>query len=233
VEGLPPLPPRLRMGVPAYAHPLLAPVEWSELARPNVPLDWVVVNVWNGPGTRPDPAVRDAVTALRDAGVRLLGYLDPGFGRRPHAELLADAGRFRAWYRVDGYFLDQAASGASALGYYRALTDTLRAEGGSPLVLSPGIHPYPGYVELADQLVTFDGPWSVYRWAQLPDWVDAYPAERFCHLVHGVPVQHLETVLRMARWQGAGTVFITDRTGCDPWAGLPSYWHAELTMLYR
>jgi hypothetical protein len=50
-----------------------------------------------------------------------------------------------------------------------------------------------------------------------------------------VPGRHLDTALRIARWQGAGTVFVTDRSdrgGADPWAGLPGYWH-ELVRKHR
>ena len=34
------------------------------------------------------------------------------------------------------------------------------------IVLGHGSHPYPGDAENADQLVTFSGPWSDYRWSQ-------------------------------------------------------------------
>ena len=42
----------LGVGVPGYAHPLLAPVEWGELTRPGTPLHWAVLNVADGPGAR-------------------------------------------------------------------------------------------------------------------------------------------------------------------------------------
>lgn len=226
-------PPRVRLGVPAYGHPLLAKAEWAELARPGTPLAWVVVNVAEGAGVRPDPAVRQATAAVRAAGAHVLGYLDTGFGHRPVDELMSDAGRYAGWYQVRGFFLDQVATSAGALGYYRAAAGALRGLGNGPVVLNPGAHPCPEYAELADQVVTFDGSWSDYRQTQVPDWVDAYPAQRFCHLVHGVPVQHVETVLRLARWQGAGTVYVTDRGAEDPWIGLPSYWRREVAMAYR
>ena len=56
------------------------------------------------------------------------------------------------------------------------------------------------------------------------------------HLVHGLPATHLDQALRIARWQGAGTVCVTDRTdrdGADPWAGLASYWHEAVTKGVR
>lgn len=61
---------QLGFGVPGYAHPLLAPTEWAELARPGTPLHWAVLNIDNGPGARPDPHCLEAagLPATRGSG---------------------------------------------------------------------------------------------------------------------------------------------------------------------
>ncbi|MEL5957082.1 spherulation-specific family 4 protein [Streptomyces sp. CLV115] len=246
---------QLGFGVPGYAHPLLAPTEWAELARPGTPLHWAVLNIDDGPGTRPDPHCLEAAGRLRNAreravhgedprdsaraaGGRLLGHLDLAFGSRPFGELIADAQSFLDWYRVDGFYLGRCPAGRPELPAVRRLTATLATllehgeppygEGGGQLVLGLGTHPHPGYAEAADQLVTFCGPWTDYRWSQVAEWTASYPPERFAHFVHGVPRTHLDEAMRIARWQGAGTIFFTDRDGrqgqTDPFAALPSYW---------
>jgi hypothetical protein len=250
-----PVPSRTGFGVPAFAHPLVAPAEWAELARPGAPLHWAAFDVARGPGTRADPLYVEALGRVRENRVPLLGLLDAAHGERPFGELVADASHYLDWYQVDGFYLDRAPTRRSGTLECRRVVTTLRAllddEGGDGsgqgrdgggdghggrIVLAPGTHPHPGYAELADQLVTFNGPWTRYRWSEAPEWTAAYPPSRFAHLVHGLSASHLDTALRIARWQGAGTVCLTDRTdrdGADPWAALPGYWHEAVRKVSR
>ncbi|MEU2586801.1 spherulation-specific family 4 protein [Streptomyces avermitilis] len=219
----------LGFGIPGYAHPLVAPMEWGELTRPGTPLHWVVLNVSGGPGTRPDPHCLEAVGRLRNAGVRVLGHLDTTYGVRTFGELISDAHRYLDWYQAEGFFLNRCPTERAALPEVRRTVATLRGLlGDSHIVLGHGSHPFPGYAESADQLVTFSGPWSDYRWSQVAEWTADHPPERFCHFVHGVPLGHLDEALRIARWQGASTIYFTDRTDRggrdDPWETMPGYW---------
>lgn len=237
----------LGVGVPGYAHPMLAPVEWAELTKLGASLHWAVLKVAvgsGGPGARPDPYCLAAAVRLRDAGVRVLGHLDMRLGTRTFGELVADAHRFLDWYGVEGFYLDRAPVDRAGLPETRRVLTTLRAldlrqisaHHRTLLVLGHGMHPYPGYAEAADQLVTFCGAWPEYRWSQAAEWTADHPSDRFCHLVHGVPRPHLAQALRIARWQGAGTVYLTDRTtrdGVDPWAALPGFWDDIISRIGR
>ncbi|MFI2375985.1 spherulation-specific family 4 protein [Streptomyces sp. NPDC018964] len=222
---------RTDIGVPGLAHPLVAPTEWRELARRGTPLHWVTLDVADGPGIRPDPHCLEAVGRLRDAGVRVLGRLDTAHGTRAFGEVISDAHRFIDWYQVDGFLLDRCPADRAALPGIRRTITALRALHDAHVVLGHGTHPYPGYAEHADQLVTFSGPWSDYRWSQVAEWTADHPPERFCHFVHGVPRPHLDEALRVARWQGAATIYFTDythprghRARTAPWEPLPGYW---------
>lgn len=248
---------RLRLALPGLAHPLLAPGEWAQPLRRDAAVHWVVLDVDNGPGLRPDPHCLEAAGRLKNEGRRraahipaappaalLLGRLDLAHGARTPRALLAQARRHHAWYRVDGFLLDRCPAGLDALPAVARLTTALRAlSPGAPshLVLGHGAPPHPGYAELAEQLVTFAGPWGSYRWSQAPQWTAELPPERFCHLVHSVPSTHLDEALRLARWQGAGTVLLTDRApgpGQDPqealgtgvFETLPGYWDALVSL---
>jgi Spherulation-specific family 4 len=221
---------RLGVGVPGYAHPLVAPVEWAELTRPGTPLHWAVLNVADGPGSRPDPHCLEAAGKLRNGGIRVLGHLDLARGTRTFGEIVSDAHHYLDWYRVDGFLLDRCPVERAELPQVRRVTATLEAVlDGGHLVLGHGSHPYPGYAEAADQLVTFSGSWADYRWSQAAEWTADYPPERFAHFVYGVPRTHLEEAMRIARWQGAGTIFFTDRHGKGrgqngAFDALPGYW---------
>ncbi|MFI2430823.1 spherulation-specific family 4 protein [Streptomyces sp. NPDC018693] len=215
------------LGMPGLAHPLLAPAEWGELARPGAPLHWVVLNVADGPGARPDPHCLEAAGRLRSVGVRVLGHLDAA--HRARADLLSEAHRYTDWYQVDGFLLDRCPDTGDALPEVRRTVAALRGlRDESHIVLGHGTHPHPGYAETCDQLVTFCGAWADYRWSQVAEWTADHPPERFCHFVHGVPRPHLDEALRIARWQGAATIWFTDRSDgggrVDPWETMPGYW---------
>jgi hypothetical protein len=234
-------------GVPAFAHPLVAPAEWAELARPGAPLRWAAFDVARGPGSRPDPLYAQVAARVRENGVPLLGLLDAAHGVRPFGELVSEASHYLDWYRVDGFYLDRAPVRPDAAADCHRVVTTLRALlereertagiggiGAGHIVLGHGAHPDPVYAQLADQLVTFAGPWDRYRWSEAPQWTAEHPPSTFVHLVHGLPELHLDSALRIARWQGAATVCLTDRTdrgGADPWAGLPGYWDRAVRMV--
>lgn len=252
---------RMGFGVPGLAHPMLAPTEWAALAQPGIPLHWTVLDVARGPGTRPDQYCLASAARLRETGAAVLGHLDMRDGTRSFGELVTDAHRFLDWYRVDGFYLARCPSGHAQLAETRRTATTLRAlcvqqrrhrerhgpacgtplpDGGATvhapvrLVLGHGTHPHPGYADVADQLVTFCGDWTDYRWFQAAEWTANHPPERFCHLVHTVAGTHIDEALRVARWQGAGTVCFTDSSGRDgrnPWETLPGYWDAIVSRL--
>ncbi|MEU6705310.1 spherulation-specific family 4 protein [Streptomyces wuyuanensis] len=221
---------RLGFGVPGYAHPLVAPVEWAELTRPGTPLHWAVLDVSDGPGSRPDPHCLEAAGKLTNAGVRVLGRIDLAHGARTFGEIVSDAHRYLDWYKVGGFLLDRCPVEQAELPQVRRATATLEAVlDGGHIVLGHGEHPHPGYAEVADQLVTFSGAWTDYRWSQVAEWTADHPPERFVHFVHGVPRTHLDEAMRIARWQGAGTIFFTDRSDAGrgqngAFDSLPGYW---------
>ena len=208
--------------VPAYFHPAVAGEQWERLADPGQRLRLVVVNVNSGPGDVVDPSYIAVVTALRTARVRLAGYVDSDYGRRPVVDVAADVAAYLQRYQVSGVFLDQVSAGLADLDLYAQYVLAARSSGASFVVLNPGTHPHPGYVDLANLTVTFEGSWAAYQALAVPDWVHDRPARRLCHLIHSVPPGAFDATLDLAARRNAGTVFISDGRGANPWDHYPA-----------
>jgi hypothetical protein len=193
----------------------------------------VVVNPANGPGEAAQPAFRKAVAAVRRSGARVLGYVHTAYGERPQGDVEADVRRYREWYGVDGIFLDEAARTRDRLPYYRALRDAVRTDGDLLLALNPGVVPDRGYFDIADVVVTFEGPYAEYEAAmrRTPAWVRDLPAGKVAHLVHAATRAQAEAVV--AREPGARYVYATSGVMPDPWSALPAYLDDEETLLAR
>ncbi|MFF5443527.1 spherulation-specific family 4 protein [Streptomyces sp. NPDC012888] len=208
--------------VPLYEHPAARPDAWDALVRNAERIHSVVLNPASGPGRAADEGFAAAAARLREAGVAVLGYTDTDYGRRPHGEVVRDLVRYRDWYGADGAFLDQAAADGELLPHYRRLAVAARAAGARTLVLNHGAHPHPGYAELADVLVTFEGPWDAYQEAEVPRWTAGHPALRFCHLVYAVPPGTApDTAAALAADRHAGVYCAVPGAGAHPWGTLP------------
>lgn len=209
--------------VPAYFHPAVAGGDWARLVRLAPLLRAVVLNVHNGPGPTREPALAEVATRVYEAGVPVLGYVDTAYGRRPPAELRRDLAGYRRWYPTSGVFLDRAAAGAGQLPWYKWAAREAREYGAGTVVFNHGAHPDPGYAFLADALVTFEGPETAHRALDVPAWVREYPVERFWHLVYATGPDQVAGALRRAVRGHVGAIAVTDRSGANPWDGLPRY----------
>jgi spherulation-specific family 4 protein len=209
--------------VPAYVSPQTIHALVRGPASPRL----IVVNPANGPGQAASTAYGRAVRAAQDAGTHVLGYVPTTWGRRAAATVAADIRDYRSWYGVDGIFLDEAAAGAAQLPHYEALSRDVRAAGMSIVALNPGAVPAPGYFDIADVVVTYEGPYADYARAldRMPAWLRDEPPDRVAHLVYGATRdQAREIVTNPAR---AGYVYATSGTLPDPWQSLPPYMNDE------
>ncbi|GAA2283721.1 spherulation-specific family 4 protein [Streptomyces hawaiiensis] len=204
--------------VPYYEHPSVRPAEWDAIVAAAPRLYGVVLNPADGPGDRPDAAFAEVAARLRSAGVRVLGYADTDYGRRPATDVVRDLTRHRDWYGTDGAFLDQVASGPERFEHYQKLAVTAWGVGCGTFVLNHGTAPHPCYARIADVLVTFEGPWASYL-AQPPQPRPGGPDVRLCHLVYDVPPDADPEGLARAR--GAAVHCAVPGRGDHPWGTLP------------
>ncbi|GAB2740599.1 spherulation-specific family 4 protein [Streptomyces bullii] len=204
--------------IPYYEHPSVRPAEWDAIVAAAPRLYGVVLNPASGPGDRPDPAFAEVAARLRTAEVRVLGYADTDYGRRPQADVVRDLTRHRDWYGTDGAFLDQVAAGPDEFPHYQRLAVAAWGLGCGTLVLNHGTPPHPAYGRIADVLVTFEGTWASYRRRPAQPYPDGTGA-RLCHLVYGVPPG--VALERLARERGATVHCAVPGGGDHPWGTLP------------
>ncbi|MGZ4277620.1 MAG: spherulation-specific family 4 protein [Solirubrobacteraceae bacterium] len=210
--------------IPAYVPPHAL----VELARASSRPRLLVINPSNGPGAEPTPAYRAAVRTAQRAGARVLGYVHTTYGARPARDVMTDIDRYTSWYGVDGIFLDEAAHDVARVGYYAALGHHVRSGGaGRVVVLNPGVVPAWEYFDLADVIVTFEGPYAAYGAAMdaTPDWVRDQPPGRVAHLVYDASRQ--QAMATVSHPHKAGYVYATSGSMPDPWRTVPSYLHEE------
>ncbi len=181
--------------VPYYEHPAVRPAEWDALVAAAPRLYGVVLNPASGPGDRPDPEFAAVAGRLRAADVRVLGYVDTAYGRRPPGDVRRELARHRDWFGTDGVFLDQVAAAEAEFGYYRRLATAVRGPGGGTLVLNHGTAPHPSYARIADVLVTFEGTWATYRRKPPPPWTAPACA---------CAISSTERLPTPTRWRGPG-----------------------------
>lgn len=225
--------------LPLYAYPSwYAPSTylWDDVAAAasQVPIT-AIVNPANGPGGAPPNSDYEVgLTALRDAGVTLIGYVYTSYGTRDPAAVKADVDLYAASWGLGGIFLDEVSSAAADLAYYQPLYDYVRAKPGlDRVVINPGTQVDEGYVSApaSDVAVIFENGsgWSGYT----PDpYVASYPDERFAALGYAVAdAAAMQHFVDLAVQRNVGYVYVTDDTLPNPWDSLPPYWTDEVSYL--
>ena len=214
--------------IPAY----VSADEVAGLAGHAHPGRLLVINPNSGPGKIPDRAYRQAVALTKKAGARVLGYVPTGYGSRDLVAVEDDVDRYRSWYGVDGIFLDEASSDAASLSYYGKLARHIRSARGSLVVLNPGVVPARGYFDIADVVVTFEGPvgWYAKAVEDAPTWLKDIPAGRIAHLVYGA--SHEQALRALELGAHAGYFYATVGLQPHPWF-IPDYMDEMETLLAR
>jgi hypothetical protein len=221
---------RVRLLVPAYFYPDGAKLaEWDKLfaspARPDVV---AIVNPASGPGKVVDPNYTAVMKKARKAGVLTIGYVSTSYARRPLRDVEGDVEQWlRLYPGIRGIFFDEQASDPGHVAYQAALYDFVRKEKGLDLVVTnPGTSCDEGYLSrpAADVVCLAEGPLGP-KSLDLPSWATKYAPSRIYLLPYKTPTaDEMRRVLRTATQRGAGTLYITDASGVNPWDRLPTYW---------
>jgi hypothetical protein len=211
--------------IPAY----VAPEAMTDLVDGSHPR-LLIINPASGPGAEENPRYRRAVELAHASGTRVLGYVSTSYGARDAAVAEAEIDRYESWYGVDGIFLDEAAHGEAELPYYRALSGHARLHD-RLVVLNAGTVPARAYFDLADVVVTFEGPAADYADAlkRTPDWLRQLSPARSAHLVYAASRQQALSIANSPL--AAGWLYVTSGTLPNPWRTVPDYLREEEAAL--
>lgn len=215
----------LPLAVPMYVHPLVDPAGWARLVDLADHLAFVVANVHSGPGRGPDADYARVLAPLLDRGVPVVGYVDAAYGRRPLAEVAADAAAWRRDHGVPGVFVDCAPS--LDRGWAHRAAQALGGVQGRRVV-NPGTWACADLAVVADTVVTFEGSWTTYRRGVTGRPVGLAPQIRpvtgvdVCHLIYDVPADDTDHAAALAGARGATSVLTTDGVLPNPYLGLPA-----------
>ena len=139
--------------VPAYFYPS-AGSDWNKLnsAAAHIPLI-AIMNPASGPGKSRDKTYVRALSKLHHAGGKVIGYVHTSYGDRPLAEVENEIDRYRAFYAVDGFFIDEMTNDKNMnhLDYYAAIYKYVKAKGANYTVTgNPGCNTTEDYMTRLD-----------------------------------------------------------------------------------
>jgi hypothetical protein len=238
--------------VPMYVYPGGGGLSnWTQLDQSanKVNID-AIVNPASGPGTFTDP---NYVSAIADLDATKYGkafaYISTGFGARSLSDVETDIQGYLSLYggkNFAGFFIDQMSILPGTLSFYQSIYNYIKQDVGSSYAVignpgSPflnGVSPA-DYLSTADQLVIFEGPntapnpgdpgFNDYPYGL--NWFQSYSSNRFANIIHDTPASSLLSDMSKAQALNAGSIFVTDGTGGNPYNGLPSYWDQEVAAL--
>jgi hypothetical protein len=193
----------------------------------------MLLNVDSGPGSAPLPHFEAVVRRMQAAGITVLGYSSTEYGQRPIGSVEAEVREYRAWYRVNGIFLDLTQGTPGELSYYRTLASYIRATvPGGVVWLNPGDYPDPSFMSIANVVMVFEGSYAQYLADQVPGWIGQYRPDQFVNVVFATPRSDLASAVRLSRARRAGYLFVTDLPGSpNPYDAMPSYWPQEVAAV--
>lgn len=227
----------LEILVPAYFYPVPGS-PWNQLIAdaPRVPIT-AILNPGSGPGTFQDMTYVSTVSAFRAAGGKILAYVPTTYGARSAAAVKADVDTYRAWYAIDGVFLDETPSdnAPAHLAYYTDIYQFIKGRDAAyRVVMNPGTNAAEEYLSrpCADALVLFENG-TGYDTYQAEAYVYRYGRARVAHLLYDVAgAAAMNARVDQALSRNVGLLFITDDVLTpNPWDTLPAYWAAEVERL--
>jgi len=227
--------PKLQLLVPAYFYPAGSGLQaWQRLMEAASKIKMVaIVNPSSGPGDRRNADYSSIVPAARDKGMRVVGYVSTGYGKRALPEVKLDIARWVEFYpQISGFFFDQQSTEARDVAFYAQIRDYARQKIKNALVINnPGAMCDESYFARGVSDVTcvfasFEG----FNQLSPPAQFWQYNPSRFAALPYQITdAKAMREIVSDAIIKRIGYLYISDAPkGGNPWAQLPMYWDEEV-----
>jgi Spherulation-specific family 4 len=237
---------KLNILIPLYIYPNWYDRDryiWKQIivAAKKVPIS-AIINPNNGPnGAPPNVDYQQGIRDLRQAGVRVIGYVHSNYGKRDLKLVKADIDLYLKHFDIDGIFIDETASSKDKLDYYQNIYQQIKSRRKSlQVIINPGTNMDESYIKkpVADVAVIFENDRKEWNTYQPPVYQPNYSASHFAALVHTTTNSKvMKGILDRAANSNFGYVYITnDSTNTpnhNPWDSLPSYWQAEVDYIQK
>ncbi|MBN9140621.1 MAG: fibronectin type III domain-containing protein [Micrococcales bacterium] len=240
-----------KVAVPAYIPPSDT-TSWASLTSAHAQLDFIVVNVANGPDSAVNATWKTIIDTAHAAGTKVLGYIDSGyFGASVPARTTVlgdtdatswlvqaqqDADRWYQFYgsSIDGIFVDDGlntcgpTTGSNAyVDLYEQLDDYIHGNHpGSLTVVNPGITVPECYEDTADIIVSFEGSYADYvnpsPERATAQWQLDGDPNKFWHIVYDVPEAQIAAVTAASKSNNAGYLYLTPDVLANPYDTAPT-----------
>jgi Spherulation-specific family 4 len=239
--------PKLKILLPLYIYPNWYEKDkyvWKQVIIAAKKVSVVaIINPNNGPnGAPPNSDYQQGIKDLHQAGIKIIGYVPSNYAKRDLQAVKAEVDIYLKDFKLDGIFIDEAASTEDKFSYYQQLYRYIKSGASSPnqVIINPGTDIAEIYFKqpVADVTVTFENYQKVWTNYRPPAYTRSYLARQFAALVHTTSNRKLmKSTLDRAVKHNFGYIYITNDTtdtiDRNPWNSLPEYWQAQVNYIHK
>ena len=199
-------------------------------AHPSVGIT-AIINPDSGPGTAQNIDYIQGISILKNAGIRVIGYVYTSYASRPIADVEADIDRYVSFYgsSISGILFDEMSYTGGNENYYKTLSNYAKSKGLTFTAGNPGTDTLPSYIGTVDTLNIYEGSGVPSLGYLSGGWHSNYSKQNFSFVAYGVPNLNQTYITSAAKY--VGYMYITNDNLPNPWDNLPPYLEQLVTIL--